>query len=197
MNIILERKRYFKWRERLSIKGQISLMLLFTILTGISALIKIPLGFTPVPVTAQTLVVLLSGVFLTRKWAVRSQLLYIAMGISGVKWFSGGRSGVAVLSGATGGYLLGFIAAAYLVAYIRERHDNDTNFQTNLILMFTAGLVVIFGFGLLQLNIWFKAVKGSYLPIRDLLNMGLNPFIAGELIKISIAVFAANLLRNK
>ncbi len=154
MENVLRGSRYYTWRNELDKKGQISLMLLFTFLTGISAFVKIPLSFTPVPITAQTLIVLLSGLFLKKEWALKSQLLYIGMGLVGVKWFSGGRGGLGVLTGATGGYLIGFVLAAYLIGYIREKYDNNTTFTTNLVLLFIAGLVVIFGFGLIQLALW-------------------------------------------
>ncbi len=196
MENILRGNRYFEWRNDLTIKGQVSLMLLFTFLTGVSALVKIPLGFTPVPITAQTLVVLLAGLFLKKEWALKSQLLYITMGVMGVKWFSGGRAGLSVLTGATGGYLIGFVIASYLIAYIREKYDNNTSFIANLLLLFGTGLLVIFGLGLFQLAIWFRVANGEFLPINSLLNMGLNPFLLGDIIKISLAIFVANTFKN-
>ncbi len=196
MENILRGNRYYTWRNELDIKGQIGLMLLFTLLTGISAFVKIPLPFTPVPITAQTLVVLLSGLFLKKEWALKSQLLYIGMGLVGIKWFSGGRGGLSVLTGATGGYLIGFAIAAYLIAYIREKFNDNTTPMANLILLSVTGLIVIFGFGLIQLALWFRIVKGEFLSINSLLNMGLKPFLLGEVIKISIAIFVANTFKN-
>lgn len=196
MENILRGNKYYSWRSTLDTKGQISLMLLFTFLTGVSALVKIPLSFTPVPITAQTLVVLLAGLFLKKEWALRSQLLYITMGIMGVRWFSGGRAGIGVLTGATGGYLIGFVIGAYVIAYIREKYNNNTSFVANLLLLFGTGLVVIFGLGLLQLALWFRVANGEFLPLTSLLNMGLNPFLLGEVIKISIAIFVASTFKN-
>jgi biotin transport system substrate-specific component len=197
MNIVLKKKEFFLWRDNLTLKNSLLLTFTFTILTGISAQIKIPLAFTPVPITLQTFIVLIAGVILKKNYAALSQILYIILGVSGINWFSGSKGGIGVLAGPTGGYIIGFVFAAYFIAYIREKYNNNTNFITNLILMFTAGILIVFGLGLLQLFIWFKIAKGDFLSFTALLNMGFTPFIIGEAIKISIATIFTTNFNNK
>ncbi|MCU0414932.1 MAG: biotin transporter BioY [Ignavibacteriaceae bacterium] len=120
----------------------------FSILTAISAQISIPIK--PVPFTLQTMVVLLAGAFLGAKNGAYSQLLYIALGAIGLPVFAqtaDGTMGFARLIGPTGGYLLAFPVAAYLVGLLTEKNQK---YLTVIISMFVAELVVI-AFGTLYL----------------------------------------------
>ena len=120
----------------------------FSILTVISAQISIPIK--PVPFTLQTMVVLLAGAFLGAKNGAYSQVLYIFLGAIGLPVFAqtaDGTMGFARLIGPTGGYLLAFPIAAYLVGYLTEKNQK---YFTVIISMFVAELVVI-AFGTLYL----------------------------------------------
>ena len=120
----------------------------FSILTAISAQISIPIK--PVPFTLQTMVVLLAGAFLGSKNGAYSQVLYIFLGAIGLPVFAqtaDGTMGFARLIGPTGGYLLAFPVAAYLVGLITEKNQK---YLTVIISMFVAELVVIL-FGTLYL----------------------------------------------
>jgi biotin transport system substrate-specific component len=120
----------------------------FSILTAISAQISIPIK--PVPFTLQTMIVLLAGAFLGSKNGAYSQLLYIFLGAIGFPVFAqttDGTMGFARLIGPTGGYLLAFPIAAYLVGYLTEKNQK---YLTVIISMFVAELVVIL-FGTLYL----------------------------------------------
>jgi biotin transport system substrate-specific component len=120
----------------------------FSILTAISAQISIPIK--PVPFTLQTMVVLLAGAFLGAKNGAYSQLIYIFLGAIGLPVFAqtaDGTMGLARLIGPTGGYLLAFPVAAYLVGLITEKNQK---YLTIIISMFVAELVVI-AFGTLYL----------------------------------------------
>ena len=120
----------------------------FSILTAISAQISIPIK--PVPFTLQTMVVLLAGAFLGAKNGAYSQVLYIFLGAIGLPVFAqtaDGTMGLARLIGPTGGYLLAFPIAAYLVGYLTEKNQK---YFTVIISMFAAELVVI-AFGTLYL----------------------------------------------
>jgi biotin transport system substrate-specific component len=120
----------------------------FSILTAISAQISIPIK--PVPFTLQTMVVLLAGAFLGARNGAYSQLLYIALGAIGLPVFAqtaDGTMGFARLIGPTGGYLLAFPVAAYLVGLLTEKNQK---YLTVIISMFVAELVVI-AFGTLYL----------------------------------------------
>ena len=123
-------------------------VLSFSILTAISAQISIPIK--PVPFTLQTMVVLLAGAFLGAKNGAYSQVLYIFLGAIGLPVFAqtaDGTMGLARLIGPTGGYLLAFPIAAYLVGLLTEKNQK---YLTVIISMFVAELVVI-AFGTLYL----------------------------------------------
>ena len=113
----------------------------FSILTAISAQISIPIK--PVPFTLQTMIVLLAGAFLGAKNGAYSQVLYIFLGVIGLPVFAqtaDGTMGFARLIGPTGGYLLAFPVAAYLVGLLTEKNQK---YLTVIISMFVAELVVI------------------------------------------------------
>src|SRR3989339_1178484 len=88
---------------------------LFAALTAAVSPIKIPLGFTPVPITLQTLMVLLSGAMLGARYGALSQFLYLVLGAAGLPVFAGGSGGIASLFGPTGGYLFSYPIAAFIV----------------------------------------------------------------------------------
>lgn len=92
----------------------------FALLTALSAQIVIPLPFTPVPITGQTFAVLLSGAALGAGAGAASQGLYVLLGAVGLPFYAGGASGWTVVTGATGGYLVGFIVAAWVVGVLAE-----------------------------------------------------------------------------
>ena len=114
----------------------------FAVLTAISAQVSIPVK--PVPFTLQTIIVLLAGAFLGAKNGAYSQLLYIAVGAMGLPVFAhtaDGTMGFARLIGPTGGYLLAFPVAAYIVGFMTEKNQK---YLTVVFSMFIAELVVIF-----------------------------------------------------
>jgi biotin transport system substrate-specific component len=110
----------------------------FSILTAISAQVSIPVQ--PVPFTLQTMIVLLAGAFLGAKNGAYSQLLYIFLGAIGLPIFADGSFGFARLIGPTGGYLLAFPIAAYLVGYLTGKNQK---YVFVVISMFIAELVII------------------------------------------------------
>ena len=114
----------------------------FSVLTAISAQVSIPVK--PVPFTLQTLIVLLAGAFLGAKNGAYSQVLYIFLGIIGLPVFAqtaDGTMGIARIIGPTGGYLLAFPLAAFLVGYLAERSQKYLNV---IISMFAAEFIIIF-----------------------------------------------------
>jgi biotin transport system substrate-specific component len=92
-----------------------------SILIAISAQIAIPLPFTPVPLTLQTLVVLAAGVVLGSSRGALAITLYLLEGCAGLPVFSGAASGITHLLGPTGGYLIGFLPAAWLTGFLAEK----------------------------------------------------------------------------
>jgi biotin transport system substrate-specific component len=134
----------------------------FAGLTAIGAQISIP--HVPVPFTLQTFFVLLAGAFLGKRNGAISQMVYLAAGAAGLPVFSQLSFGAATLIGPSGGYLLAFPVAAFVIGYILENHKS---FAWSLVAM-TAGLFVIFSLGTLQLYFTYfhnfsNAVKGGFL----------------------------------
>jgi biotin transporter BioY len=142
-----------------------------------STQLKIFLPFSPVPITGQTFAVLITGALYGARRGGLSVILYIITGMSGLRIFALG-GGFSVLLGATGGYLLGFIAAAYVTGLLAERGWDRRIGTTILAMVF--GNMVIYAFGLL----WLCCLAGFS---RTVLVMGLYPFIIGDLLKIMLA----------
>lgn len=148
-------------------------------LTAIAAQWRIPLPFTPVPITGSTFAVLLCGAALGWKLGAASQLLYLAVGIAGVPVFTDGGSGVEVITGATGGYIIGFVFAAALIGWMAE-HRQDRTFST----MFTAfilGSAVIYAFGVTGLMVT------ADMSAAGAVEAGVVPFLLGDIIKAAAA----------
>ena len=152
-------------------------VLVFAVLTALGAHIAVPLGFTPVPMTLQTLFVLLAGLLLGPAAGAASQLLYLALGLTGVPVFAMGGAGLPWLFGPTGGYLMAFPAAAALGGWIagRERH----RVRTGAALVVATALIFALGAG------WLSVV--TELGSREVFASGVQPFLPGALIKAAIA----------
>src|ERR1044071_201748 len=108
------------------------LILLGALLVAALAQIEIPLLFTPVPITGQTFGVLLVGAALGSKRGAASLISYLMLGTIGLPFFAGGAHGLNILIGATGGYLIGFIIAAYVIGFLAEK-GLERNVRTSII----------------------------------------------------------------
>lgn len=156
-----------------------ALVLLGSWLVALFAQFEIPLR--PVPITGQTFAVLLVGALLGSKRGAAAMIAYIAQGAAGLPFFAGGASGVGVLTGATAGYLVGFVGAAYVVGWLAER-GLERSVRTS-ILPFFAGTIVIYFFGVA----WLSVVLGSF---SLALQYGLIPFLIGDALKMGLAAAA-------
>jgi biotin transport system substrate-specific component len=185
-----------KQTREVSILNKIILAFGMAGLTGILAQVKVFLAWTPVPVTCQTFAVLLAGVLLGRNWGGISQMIYVVLGAIGIPWFNGATAGYSAVIGPTGGYLLGFILAALFIGYIVDKYNWSKGFYQMLGIMGFATFVLIYGLGLIQLNIWFHLFKGTSPSIMQLFYAGIMPFIVGDLIKIVSAAIIAKALRR-
>lgn len=154
----------------------------FAALTALLAQVRIPLWFTPVPITGQTFAVLLSGAALGARLGVASQVLYVASGAIGLPVYTGGGGGWEHLSGPTGGYLLGFIAASFVVGRLAEQRQDRT--VATAIPAFLTGTVVVYAFGVAWLA-WSLGVDGT-----RAMELGLVPFVIGDLVKVLLAGLA-------
>ena len=155
------------------------LVITASVLVALSAQIVIPLPFTPVPVTAQTLAVLLVGAVLGSARGALAILTYLAEGAVGLPVFAGGKAGLVWLAGPTGGYLFGFVIAAFVTGYLAERRW-DRNIVTSFLAM-SIGNVIIFAFGLL--------ILASYVGFDKVLALGFYPFWIGDIVKLALATF--------
>ena len=144
-------------------------------LTGIAAQIRLPIPFSPVPVTGQVFAVLLIGLLFGRKLGTGSQLFYVGLGVVGLPWFSGLSGGIAALAGPTGGYVLGFLPAVYLLGWLSERFELTG--ITEIFFAGLSGLGVIYFFGSLQLSLFLNA------GLRETIALGVVPFIWIDLLK--------------
>jgi len=183
----------FRWRYELSIPKKLALALGIALLTGLAAQLRVPLPWSPVPLTGQTFAVLLAGVLLGRWWGGVSLALYAGLGIAGVPWFTGFGSGLGYLAGPTGGYIIGFIFAALFLGYFTDKYVRARSFVSMFALMLFANFILIYIPGLLQLGLWVSLVKGQAIILTNLLMMGAIPFIIGDITK---AVLAAAIARG-
>jgi biotin transport system substrate-specific component len=147
-------------------------------LIAISAQISISVPFSPVPITGQTLVVLLAGLILGKTLGVASVSAYLFQGAVGLPIFAGGKSGLAVLFGPTGGYLFGFLAAVYLVGMLSELRYKRSLIQAATTLLI--GNIIIYVFGL----VWLARYVGE----SQVLSLGLYPYLVGDLVKIVLGI---------
>ena len=179
------RGRYSLYRNRYTaaVWQKVLFALGMACLTGLVAQIRIPLPWTPVPITGQTFAVLLAGVLLGRWWGGISQVFYVGIGAAGVPWFAGWSGGIGILTGPTGGYLIGFILAALFLGFFTDTFINSRRFFPMLGLMLFANFVLIHGPGLLQLSLWMSAAGKAYGSLYALLMAGTIPFIPGDITK--------------
>ncbi|MDG1414987.1 MAG: biotin transporter BioY [Alphaproteobacteria bacterium] len=145
----------------------------------VSAKLSIP--FWPVPLTMQTLVVLVIGMAFGARLGAATVLLYLAEGAVGLPVFSGTPEkgiGLAYMMSTTGGYLVGFVLAAGAVGFLAERGWDRSPVKTALAMVL--GNILIYMTGLL----WLGTIVGWDKPV---LAWGLTPFLAGDAVKIAAA----------
>ena len=166
------------WPERTLVRN---VLLVFgtSLLLAFSAQIVLPLPFSPVPVTAQTLIVLLAGAVLGSRLGTLSVLVYLTEGIVGFPFFAKGGAGLAYLRGVTGGYLIGFVVAALVVGFLVERGWGRT--FRRAVLAMVVGNMVLYCFGVP----WLKNVLN--ISLGKALAIGFCLFIPGDLYKLGFA----------
>ena len=146
----------------------------FILLTSLGAFVRIPLPFSPVPITLQTFFVLLSGAFLGSQLSVTGQSSYIFLGISGLPVFAGANSGLFYLFGPTGGYLFGFVLTAFFIGRAIKYCPPNL---FSLFVLFCLGDLILLSCGV----IWLRFLFGY--PLSKLLVIGFAPFLPGDLLK--------------
>ena len=157
---------------------------LMAALTAAGAYIAIPIG--PVPIVLQNLFIMLAGLLLGGRWGLISVAVYLLAGAVGLPVFAGGAGGLGKFVGPTGGYLLGFAAAAYLIGLISESGRGRVVVD---VLAMVAGTLIIYVFGVT----WLKVVTG--MSFSKAITVGMLPFLIGDALKIAAAIPIARTLR--
>lgn len=145
------------------------------LLTAAASQLRIPLPFTPVPITGGTFAVLLTGAALGPARGAAGQMTYLALGAAGLPFFAGGSSGLSYLTGASGGYLVGFVLAAALVGACARRGWDRR--PLGMVGTFALGSAVIYAVG-----VPWMGVVGGYGPGQAIL-LGMLPFLVGDALK--------------
>jgi biotin transport system substrate-specific component len=152
------------------------------LLTALLAQVSIPVAGSPVPITGQTLAVVLTAAALGPARGLAGQGLYLLLGAVGLSFYADASGGFHVLTGATGGYLIGFLPAAYLIG-LAARQGQDRRI-TRALPLFALGQLVIFAVGVP----WLAAV--AHLDAAEAISAGFTPFIVGGIVKAVIAGIA-------
>ncbi|MCH8026704.1 MAG: biotin transporter BioY [candidate division Zixibacteria bacterium] len=160
-----------------SIFREVPLLIGFNLILVLCSYISINLPFSPVPITGQTFGVLIIAMVLGKTRSVAVVTAYLLEGLAGLPVFAGGTAGLGVLMGPTGGYLLGFLAAAYFVGALADK-GWDKNYLKSIIAM-TIGTAIIFIFGLSWLI--------RFVPLETVSTIGFYPFIPGAILKLAVA----------
>lgn len=160
-----------------SLARDLGLVSIFVGITAAAAQVRIPLPFTPVPITGQTFAVILCGATLGARRGAFAQLAYLLLGSAGMPIFAGATGGLPL--GPSGGYLVGFMPAAYLIGFLVE-HGWDRRMPTAWLAL-ALGNAVLYLFGLPWLTLF---VGGS---ITKALALGLYPFLIGDALKLALA----------
>lgn len=164
----------------------IALVLGAALLTAAFAQVVIPVPNTPIAITGQTFAVLLTAASLGPLRGMLGQLTYVALGAVGLPFYADAESGFQHVTGASGGYLIGFIPAAYLIG-LAARYGYDRQLW-KAVPLFVAGSLVIYAVGVpwLAIAAGFDASKA--------ISAGFTPFILGDLIKAALAGMLTPLL---
>ena len=174
---------------KISLSQTILISLLGTVLISILTQVKFYLPDNPVPVTLQTFGVLTIGGFLGWRWGLVSILTYYLIGALGLPIFANGGGGFDyVFQGVTGGYLLGFILATFLVGYLYQRGWNNGKILWGMLV----GSIFIY----VPALIWLSIFDFSWPPEGQLLEKALYPFIPGDLIKLILASLVITGINN-
>ncbi len=164
-------------------------VLFVAVLTAAAAQISVPLPFTAVPLTFQPMVVLLGGLALGSTLGLASQVLYLAAGIAGLPVFAASLTlppGALRLLGPTGGYLLAYPIAAFVVGYLAER-GFSRRYATSVLAML-AGLAIVYLCGATWLGLFARlGTQDAAIGIQAAIVTGVIPFVLADLVKLFAA----------
>jgi len=164
---------------------------LFAALISILSYVSIPLPFSPVPITGQSLAVILAGIVLTTQQAGLSLLIFLLLGSVGVPVFASGKAGIGVLAGPTGGYLIGYLLGAITISLLIDHFLKDKdNYLLVFIYSFIGGVIVVHLPGVF----WLSHV--SEISVTKAFMVGSLPFVPGDIFKLIIANLLGHRLKK-
>jgi biotin transport system substrate-specific component len=149
------------------------------LLTALAAQVSFLLPFTPVPVTGQTFAVLLAGTALGSRLGAASQALYVALGAAGLPFYADGEGGWQAATGATAGYLVGFVVAAAVLGMLAERRQDRT--VLTAVPAMLMGTAIIYGLGA-----WWLSIELGVSAAKAV-ELGVAPFLIGDTLKLAAA----------
>lgn len=162
---------------------------LFAALISISAYLSIPMP-TSVPISLQPFFAMLAGAILGSKRGAISMALYMMIGLIGIPVFSGGTGGFGLILSPTFGYIIGFIACAYVTGFIVEQ-SRKRNFTFGLIIAPFVGVLVDYLVGVPYLFVIFNTVMGNAISPYVALTYGFFPYIALDIVKAGVVAVMA------
>ena len=162
-------------------------MALLAAVLCVSSYINIPLPFSPVPITAQLLVVFMIALLLRPKCAVITVLVWLLLGVIGLPVFAGGNGGIGALAGPTGGYIVGYLLAGWIVSAVCVQVTKE---YQKAIAMILIGLPIVYLAG----TFWLKAVTG--ISWQAVLVTGVLAYVPGDIAKAVAAIFVIRPLRK-
>lgn len=163
----------------------ITMCALFTALTAVCSQIQIPLP--QIPINLALFAVFMAGAVLGGGYGALSMAAFVLLGAVGVPVFAGFKGGFAAVTGATGGYIIGYVVCAWLTGFI-IRHTNDKIYM--MIIAMIIGLAACYILG----TAWFMTISGNSLKVS--LSYCVLPFLPGDAVKITLAAFMANRVRH-
>lgn len=209
------RYNFFRTRYEMDFVYKVGAAFVFAALTGLMAQVRFYLPFTPVPITGQVFPALLAGFVLGKWYGGLSQMLYAVIGGLGLAWFAPKTGagaftsgGVEVLLGPTGGYIAGFVIAAFLIGHLTDSYLWARRPLPQLLIMLS-GVLVIYAMGATQFYYVAKAspalqkwVMGSLgtqtFGFREVMAAAVLPFIPGDILKaVGAAALGTTLLPKK
>jgi biotin transport system substrate-specific component len=180
-----DKAAYFGWLRALSWRTKLMLIIPMAVFTGITAQLRVPLPFTPVPITGQVCAVLLSGVLLGSVGGMMSMVLYVGAGFAGIPWFTNAAVGMPI--GPTAGYIIGFIPAAFVIGWAMHSQLITRSFLMMVSVM-VIGVAVIYTCGALHFAFFMNT------SVLTTLQCAVLPFIPVDICKIIIAATIARVI---
>ena len=167
--------------------GQLRRLVFASLLAALmtaGAYISIPVG--PVPIVLQNMFVFLTGLLLGSRWGLASVGVYLLSGACGLPVFAGGMGGIGRIVGPTGGYLIGYLPAVFIVGFISEKGNGSVSRD---IIGMLAGTILLYACGVA----WLQTLTG--MPWPKTLAVGMYPFLIGDALKIAAAAAIARAIR--